>query len=198
MRHRRLQLGPGARGLEKDEAPVVEATDVGKQLGGLWACSAAHASGTLTEVESLDPVLVQTPIKCMVCMLTLPSVCMLTLLLTLPSGNVNPTQAWSPHDAARVLSVDDEALTTWAVDHGGGLSSCGRTSSSAELAHKLAGGVWDPHASGAAATWAGAAVAVWDLRTHAAAGGVSCAASLSPDHCVAWQESEGWEHVQRA
>jgi WD40 repeat protein len=81
--------------------------------------------------------------------------------------------AWSPHDAGRVLSVDEEALCTWAVDHGGALSSSGRTAQTDELSHKLAGGLWDPHDAQGAASWAGTGVAVWDLRTHARSGGIA-------------------------
>ena len=88
-------------------------------------------------------------------------------------GRCGCSMVWSPHDAGRVLSVDEEALCTWAVDDGGALSSSGRTAQTTELSHKLAGGLWDPHDAHAAASWAGAGVAVWDLRTHARSGGIA-------------------------
>jgi len=117
--------------------------------------TAAHASGTLRHVDTLDPILVQSAVQCMV---------------------------WSPHDASSVLSVDQEALHTWSLADGALEHKGTSEQTEGALQHKFGGGAWDPHSASVAATWAGASLALWDLRTMRQTTRVEAAHAMGVTH----------------
>mmetsp|Transcript_14483 Transcript_14483/g.30995 ORF Transcript_14483/g.30995 Transcript_14483/m.30995 type:complete len:360 (-) Transcript_14483:626-1705(-) len=134
---------------QTDESKLFTCYNTGSDYrASLWKIPSeddnAHASGTLKHLATLDPILVQSPVRCVL---------------------------WSPHGPNSVLSVDEEALRSWSIE-GGDINATGTSEQAEALHHKLAGGAWDPHDSATAVTWAGNNLSLWDLRTMRQRAGV--------------------------